>query len=253
MTSPQGDIGRKQVHFEVVGRNEGTTPLALGRVLFPLRYDIYAQVPFLRDFYTARLGDPSRLQEVVENYPEYMYHRIVITHTLRQKWGLLTPMPADKFERRVRKYVVGNIGKLVSIWESVRVNGYQGSGCGKVHFKKVADNQKTLEGHDLPGDDALYLTNGQHRCVVLLAMGSTVLPPEWYSITIVKKSQPIETTHEYIKRGWISEAEFVDFARLRFSRMPSEIVCVSDMAGWAQDTKQPDWLLYYLNLYWGVK
>ena len=246
-----GDVGRKKIDFTVVGRKDGTAPLPLGRVLFPLRYDIVVQAPFLSKFYAERQDDPDTLHSVVENYPEYMYQRIVVTHTLRQKWGLLTSMPAAKFERRVRKYIPANIGKLVAIWESVRVKGYLGTGNGKVHFKKILDEQQTLEGHDLPGEDALYLTNGQHRSVVLLAMGRTVLPKDWYSITLVRGFRPIETTGEYVRRGWISESEFVDFARLRFPSIPAGVHDIKLLRQWAKDTNQPQWLAYYLDLYWG--
>ena len=246
----RGDIGRKQKNYIQVGRAAGNDPLSLGRVLFPLRYDIFVQERFLRVFYKER--QDGNVADVVTDYPQYMRDRIELVHRLRQKWGLLEVYDEAKFQRRVKKYVPANIGKLVAIWESVRRRGYLGTGCGHFLFKKIADNSTTLEGHKPPMDDSLFLTNGQHRCVALLAMGKPVIPPEWYGVIIVNDFRPIETTFEYIQRGLISEAEFVNFGRLRFPRIPTEVVTIKDFSKWAHDTKQSEWLHYYLNLYWGV-
>lgn len=245
-----GDVGREKRHFQQVSHHKGDEPLLLGRVLFPLRYDIFVQEQFLRQFYKARQDDLEKLRTVIEDAPRYMRQRIVVAHRLRQKWGFLIVKDEAKFQRRVDKYVSGNIGKLVSVWESVRIQGYKGTTTGgKLHFKKMLDDGLTLEDHKQPGKDALYLTNGQHRCVVLLAMGKSTIPETWYAVKTVRQFRPIETTHEYIKRGWLSEKEFIRFARLRFPTIPTEIINIQDFRRWAADL--PRWLHYYLDIYWG--
>jgi len=243
-----GDIGRKRKNFEKVSTRPGNRSLLLGEVLFPLRYDIYVMAEYL-DFYEKNKDKGH--DWLLTNIPEYMQQRTELVHDLRREWALIGDMPDDKWKRRKDKYNQANVKVLIELWEDVRKRGFLGTGEGHFGFKVIADESQTYEGH-IPPRGSLYLTNGQHRMVVLLAMGKTGIPPEWYNVVTVRNFEPIETTHEYIKRGWISEAEFVSFARLRFPQIPEEIVTVRDFSKWAHDTDQPGWLYYYLKVYWGT-
>ena len=237
-----GDIGRHQANFEIVGRSAGKFNLSIGNVLFPLRYDIYVQAQYF-EFYEENKAKGR--DWLLDNIPLYMKRRIDVVHDLRRKWGYIVNMPNAKWLRRKAKYSQANVEVLIDLWEKVKKEGYLGNTKGKLQFRHDLEPTQTLEGHVPP--EGYFLTHGQHRMVVLLALGYKEIPAEWHSITTVRSFRAIETTCEYIKRHWISEAEFVDFARLRFPQIPDEVVTIRDL----RKRDLPEWFQYYLKEYWG--
>ena len=222
--------------------------IQLGEVLFPLRYDVWDQAPATRELCTRY---DSTMLMVMPGYDTAIYRHVVIGDPVYQGIGLLKPLVGEELAHRIERYYAARLEKLVTCYRSIEQGWDRGEDM--IYFKQVVNPTTTTAGNPVP--DGLFLTNGQHRTIALLALGHTELPE--YMAGIMAKDgadfQPLDMTWPYIQAGECTERDFVRFARFRFSDIPKRVKKIAGLRQWAKRTKSPGWLLEYLDIYWGAK
>ena len=220
-------------------------PIKLGEVLFPLRYDVWDQFPEVK-----RLGDMRKegRGDILELGRDTSIHRhVVIADPVYQAIGMLKPLAGVELDRRVERYYGAHLEKLTSYYVSID-KGWDET-QHKLRYHRVLNPTVTSIGNPVP--DGLFLTNGQHRTVVLLALGYTELPDstaendERDGETFL----PLDITHAYIRADACTEQSFVNFARFRFPDIPEQITDVQSLSDWMK-SNGPQWVVDYIKIYW---
>ena len=223
--------------------------IQLGEVLFPLRYDVWDQAWAIKEL--CRLNDdiPAPMLETGRNTA--IHRHVVIADPVYQAIGLLKPLAGEDLAHRIERYYAARLKKLADYYRSLGEGWNKGEDM--IYFKQVVNPTKTSAGNPVP--EGLFLTNGQHRVIALLALGYTALP--FYMADIMVRDGadflPLDMTWPYIQAGECTERDFVRFARLRFNDIPKRVRKIAGLRQWAERTKSPDWLLEYLDIYWGAK
>ncbi len=220
--------------------------LSFGRVLFPLRYDIVAQGNIFGECvkkFPLRLRPFARATEGT-----VMVEHLEALTDMHLAAGSFLDRGECWRKRRVERYHLGNVRKLLGIYKSVKKSGWQHH--GQLIFKALEDPIHTRTMLGVLAPDCLFLTNGQHRCTVLWALGFRELSDDMWT-TAVRDSSflPLDTTEYYILRGLMTELDYIKFARLRFDVLPN-IVTVKELLGWAIFSRQPAWLARFIRFHW---
>jgi len=217
----------------------------LGEVLFPLRFDVWDQAPVIEEM--SRLyGNTLAMLEA--GHDTAIHRHVVIADPVYQEIGLLAPCSDAELEHRIERYYGARMEKLVSYYNSIK-KGWD-KDQEKIYFKRVENPTVTTAGFPVP--DGLFLTNGQHRTAVLLALNYTELPDHIAAVVTRDGADfiPLDLTWPCIQAGACTERDFVKFARLRFD-LPARVSKIAGLRQWARQTDAPAWLLEYLDLYWG--
>jgi hypothetical protein len=222
-------------------------PLPFGTVMFPLRYDIIAQGTAFASFFELFGYD---LDKFVEGTRDSIMHKhlsvMMDVHAAASK-PYLAEYSKAKRARRIEKYHRGNLDKLLAIHKSISVSGWVGT---RLHFKSLRDpmSAATILGDPVP--PCLFLTNGQHRCEALWALGHTEFAPNmWCTTGRTSDFRPLDVTSFYIKAELMSEQDYIDFAGLRFS-IPQKVDTIGKLSKWTAETGQPGWLKHYIRRHW---
>jgi len=221
-------------------------PIKLGEVLFPLRYDVWDQFPEVK-----RLGSMRRtgIRDLLELGRNTSIHRhTVIADPVYQAIGALAPFTGAELDYRIERYYGAHLEKLTSYYVSID-QGWDET-KDKILYHHVSNPTVTSIGNPVPGD-GLFLTNGQHRTTVLLALGYTELPDSIAAIDERDGSTfiPLDMTYAYIVAGACTELSFVNFARFRFPAIPAQITDVQSLSTWMK-FNGPQWVVDYIKLYW---
>lgn len=222
-------------------------PVDLRKVLFPLRYDVWDQAPAI-----AKLSDALNQYGIVKALEEgrstAIYRHNVVADPAYQKLGLLNPLTGSELDERIERYYLDHLEKLLRYYQSIK-RGWDKS-QDKLYYKKVSGSTVTTAGNSVP--EGLFLSNGQHRTTVLLALGYVELPG--YMAGIKERSgeifSPLDLTQVYIEAGLCTEQDFVKFARFRFPAIPGEIKDISSLTKWMK-ANGPTWAVEYIRIYWG--
>jgi hypothetical protein len=217
-----------------------------GRVLFPLRYDIIAQGNIFKECVEKFPLELKQFAAATED--TVMIDHLEALTDMHLEAGSFADRGAHWRKRRIERYHLGNLRKLLKIYKSVKKDGWQP--YGSLTFKSLTDptHTKTILGVVAP--DCLFLTNGQHRCTVLWALGYRTLSEDMWAASPRDNSfVPLDTTEYYIRRGLMTERDYVKFARLRF-KVPPNISKVRELLGWARFSEQPDWLARFIRFHW---
>lgn len=214
--------------------------IRLGEILFPLRYDVVAQSAFTRLFNRHFASD---LQEVARD-PLYTHIEATVGH--ERKLCGLSPYYPEGREATCEAYYKARLIKLIGLHRSL-AGGWDYT-QDRLVFIRPREGMTTSLGHPLP--EGAFLANGQHRMITLFGMGIRELDDEQYGYKDATHN-PLEMTGLYMERGLITQRQFVDFARLRFS-FPKRIKGVRGLSTWAARSG-PDWLCEYIEIYWGKK
>ena len=220
-------------------------PIKLGDVLFPLRYDVWDQFPDVK-----RLGDlrSKGIDGLLELGRDTSIHRHpAIADPVYQAIGALRPLAGVELDRRVERYYGAHLEKLTSYYVSIE-RGWDET-QHKIYYHHVSNPTVTSIGNFVP--DGLFLTNGQHRTTVLLALGYTELPDHIAETDECdgKTFFPLDMTYAYIVAGACTEQSFVNFARFRFPDVPEQIVDVHSLSNWMK-LNGPQWVVEYIKIYW---
>lgn len=220
-------------------------PVSLGEVLFPLRYDVYDQAPDIKELCLAYGNDTPGIMEA--GCDSAIHRHLVIADPAYQAIGKLKPRSGAELEYRIERYYGARMTKLTDCYWSIK-RGWDRS-QHKIYYKQVVDPTTTSLGNPVP--DGLFLADGQHRTIALLALGYNELPEHIASIQVKSGAefQPLDLTWAYIQAGECTEQKFVDFARFRFPDIPEEIVWTDGLFEWAY-THALDWLCNYIEIYW---
>jgi len=222
--------------------------IQLGEVLFPLRYDVWDQAPAIREL--AQTWD-SALLMLAPGRSTAIFRHVVIGDPVYQAVGLLAPLAGAELGRRIERYYASRLEKLAGYYWSIK-QGWDRS-QDPIYFKQVVNPTVTTAGYPVP--EGLFLTNGQHRVIALLALGYAALP-SYIADVMVKDGadfQPLDMTWPYIQAGECTERDFVNFARFRFEDIPKWVKKIAGLRQWAERTDAASWLLEYLDFYWGTK
>jgi len=220
-------------------------PIHLGKVLFPLRYDVWDQYPDVKRFGDMRRDGVAGLLEL--GLDSSIHRQPRIANQVYTDIGFLRVVSEIDFQYRIERYYGSRMEKLTSYYVSIG-NGWDES-QDKLLFHRVLNPTVTTAGNPVP--EGLFLTNGQHRTAALLALGYTELPDSMAEIGEMdgENFQPLDLTAAYIDAGACSEADFVHFARFRFPDIPEEIVDVKSLSVWMK-ANGPQWAVDYLKIYW---
>lgn len=223
-------------------------PIHLGEVLFPLRYDVWAQAPAIKEL--SRLcGDTLGMLEAGRDTA--IYRHGVVACSVYQAIGLVKLLTGETLEAWTERHYRNRMDKLLSLYESIKQGWDRRQ--SRIYFNRVANPTTTTIGNPVP--DGLFLSEGQHRTAVLLALGYTELP-DYIAGTMVRYGstyQPLDMTHAYIKAGLCAKQQFVDFARFRYTDIPGKTTTIEGLRAWAEEAGMPGWFIDYLGIYWGVK
>jgi len=220
-------------------------PIKLGEVLFPLRYDVWDQFPEVKRLGSMRKAGKDGLLELGRNTS--IHRHIVIADPVYQAIGALPPLAGAELEYRVERYYGAHLEKLTSYYVSIDQKWDETQ--HKIYYHHVSNPTVTSIGNPVP--DGLFLTNGQHRTTVLLALGYTELPDsiadtnECDGATFI----PLDMTYAYIVAGECTELSFVNFARFRFPAIPAQITDIQSLSAWMK-LNGPQWVVDYIKLYW---
>ena len=223
-------------------------PIKLGDVLFPLRYDVWDQFPEVK-----KLGDMRKkgIGDLLELGHDTSIHRhTVIADPVYQAIGALRPLAGTELDRRIERYYGAHLEKLTSYYVSIE-QGWDET-QHKIRYHRVSNPTVTSIGNFVP--DGLFLTNGQHRTTVLLALGYTELPDsiadtdERDGATFI----PLDMTQAYIEAGECTQEKFVNFTRFRFPDIPEQITDVQSLSDWMK-SNGPLWVVDYIKIYWRTK
>ena len=220
--------------------------LPFGVVLFPLRYDIYCQGLAFRKAQQEYGYNRDAMAEGTKE--SIMWTHLDVMVDVHDQIGHFdkSPTPARRANRQ-RRYHPGNLKKLIHVHKSISENGWQ----GQMYFKKLTDPDETYTSSGYLAPPGYFLTNGQHRSTVLIALGYRELKPVMWDLSVRDSLfRPLDTTYHYIKRGLVTEEQFVDFARLRFD-VPQKIKNIDWLRAWAVTAELPPWFFQYLAIYWG--
>lgn len=217
----------------------------LGEVVFPLRYDVWAQARALKQLICLS-QDPDELLVLGRETP--ICRGVALAIPVYQRMGKLPPLTEEQFEVRCERHYQANMRKLAACYVSIS-QGWDTS-KPRLCYHRVQAPAVTTEGHTAP--DGLFLTDGQHRTAVLLALGNTVLPDHVAGTLTVPGTEffPLDVTHAYVEAGECAEQDFVEFARVRFD-IPARIKDIRGLREWATQASALDWLARYIGIYWG--
>ena len=220
--------------------------LAIGEVIFPLRYDVVARAGWLIDGYepNRRLFGKDFIKFAEGQEGSVAWYSPRITHDYTLNVLRRPPIPEEKRTIVHQRYFLGGMRKLIGIYESLR-KGWSG-GQPSIGLL-VPSGAKTSEGLPLPAHG--FLADGQHRMISLWAHGFRELSPGMYMYYRAQGAYfPLDLTHCYIDAGLLSEYEFVEFARVRYPDHPASDLY--ELEQWSIE-EEIVWLTAHINHYFG--
>jgi hypothetical protein len=173
----------------------------IGRLICPLRYDLWVRIEFvrlLRDEWTLYSDDLSGFLDRPQSRAYYVWFKEV-------RCALYHPQ-IYRNEERVESEFVTRVQETAALWKSIERNGYDRStpirlGSGR-SIRSV--NGKTINATYFAGD-------GCHRMSCLYVTGQTRLEPEDYEVQVRREFEPLDITATLVQRLPLDRASYLRF------------------------------------------
>lgn len=218
--------------------------IRLGEILFPLRYDVVAQAPFVELYQSRDWQSTEALVEAARSL--VLEAHVAMLHEHERELVGADTLLASQVKEVFERYYRARVEKLAGLCDSL-AKGWDYTDNALAFNQPPSDGLTSMDNPVPPGH---FLCNGQHRMIVLYGMGMRELRPKQYNLRPMDSGFiPLETTGVYVKAGLITEKQFVEFARLRFHEIPKRIRTVKSLAWWMQNNG-PEWVIEYIKLYW---
>lgn len=186
---------------EVVPGIKIAKTIDIGRLICPLRYDLWVRIEFvrlLRDEWTLYSDDLPGFLDRPQSRAYYVWFKEV-------RCALYHPQ-IYRNEERVESEFVTRVQETAALWKSIERNGYDRStpirlGSGR-SIRSV--NGKTINATYFAGD-------GCHRMSCLYVTGQTRLEPEDYEVQVRREFEPLDITATLVQRLPLDRASYLRF------------------------------------------
>lgn len=186
---------------EVVPGIKIAKTIDIGRLICPLRYDLWVRIEFvrlLRDEWTLYSDDLPGFLDRPQSRAYYVWFKEV-------RCALYYPQ-IYRDEERVESEFVTRVHETAALWKSIERNGYDRStpirlGSGR-SIRSV--NGKTINAAYFAGD-------GCHRMSCLYVTGQTRLEPEDYEVQVRREFEPLDITATLVQRLPLDRASYLRF------------------------------------------
>jgi hypothetical protein len=187
-------------HQIVPGRKIGQR-VDIGRLMCPLRYDLWVRIAFirlLRDEWKLYTEDLAGFLDRAESRAYYIWFKEVACARFRPEIYSDDRLVQPAFLRRVQE--------TSELWQSIHQIGYDRSNPIRLRGGRTIQqvNGKRMNSNYFAGD-------GCHRLSCLYVMGQTQLEPDQYEVAVAPVYQPLDNTATLIKRLPLDRARYLSF------------------------------------------
>lgn len=190
-----------QYGSKIVSGCEIAESIDIGRLMCPLRYDLWVRIEFirlLRDRWSLYAEDLDGFLDRPQSKAYYVWFKEVRCARFRPQLYRNEQLLKPAFVRRVHD--------TASLWRSIERNGYDPStpirlGSGR-SIRSV--NGKTINATYFAGD-------GCHRMSCLYVKGQRRLEPEDYEVWVRRNFEPLDTTPILMKHLPLDRTTYLHF------------------------------------------
>lgn len=201
----QARVGRAR--HQVVSGHELAEPVEIGRLMCPLRYDLWVRIEFirlLRDEWTLYTSDLPAFLRRPESRAYYIWFKEVACARFRPEL-----YPDD---RRIQPAFVSRVHETSRLWKSIETSGYDQSNPIRL---RAGRSIRPVNGKRI--SSPYFAGNGCHRLSCLYVMGQTRLAPEQYEVEFAPVYQPLDNTAILLR--------MLPLDRTRYFRFISRFYC----------------------------
>ncbi len=186
---------------EIVPGTEIAEAIDIGRLVCPLRYDLWVRIEFvrlLRDEWGLYTDDLPGFLNRPQSRAYYVWFKEV-------RCALYSPR-IYRDEELVKAEFVKRVHETATLWSSIERNGYDRSrpirlGSGR-SIRSV--NEKTINSTYFAGD-------GCHRLSCLYVTGQTRLEPEDYEVHLRQEFEPLDITAILVQQLPLDRTSYLYF------------------------------------------
>lgn len=186
---------------EIVPGTEIGEAIDIGRLMCPLRYDLWVRIEFvrlLRDERALYTDDLPGFLNRPQSEAYYIWFKEV-------RCALYRP-EIYRNEKRVKAEFIQRVHDTAALWSSIERNGYDRStpirlGAGR-SIRSV--NGKSINSTYFAGD-------GCHRMSCLYVTGRTRLQPEDYEVQVRQEFEPLDITAVLIQQRSLDRTTYLHF------------------------------------------
>lgn len=219
----------KPIQIQTLNAERPTEPMPFGDVLFPLRVD----VPLISKTLAFYDGNKDLWQKNREEFyrqarSTYYYRNLSLVPAVhwRAQRGK-RPWNQRHLETVYRK----QMARWFAVYEAIVAGGYNSQYPITIYKPKRA--LKTTDGFNerhVP-QQTFFMGNGRHRTAILIHLGQTGWLPGQYIVKHIQPYTPWEVTHLYMRHGWVSEQQFMNFVGMSIA-YPACIETVDELFEW---------------------
>ena len=186
---------------EILPGIEFAKSVDIGRLISPLRYDIWVRIEFirlLRDAWSVYTGDLQQFLERPESHAYYVwFHEVFCARYKPQIYGQ---------EKLVRHAFVERVRDTAALWESIDGQGYDPSRPIRLESGRSI---RSVNGKVI--DSTYFAGDGCHRMSCLFLMGQTRLEPGQYNVRVHRSFQPLDNTAVLLKHLPLDRTTYLTF------------------------------------------
>jgi hypothetical protein len=169
---------------EIVPGSELAVPIAIGRLICPLRYDLWIRIEFirlLRDEWNLYQDDFQSFLRRPQAQAYYTwFSEVVCARYLPQLYG---------DPRRIQPAFITRVHDSARLWQSIDRDGYDASTPIRLMSGRTI---RPVNGKAITS--AYFAGDGCHRMACLYVHGQTQLEPGQYEVLIHRTFEPLDNT-----------------------------------------------------------
>lgn len=184
--------------------DEGRSPLDIGRLVSPLRFDVLVRQSFFEfvDAHPDVHDDPAALARAARGHPYRVWFEAVAVHRIRP--GARPPEVEEAFRER--------IDKTLRLMRSFAERGFDDQ--YPIVLRTAGPEARTATGKRLAG--RLYPSDGCHRLALLRWAGHRSVMPSWYQVRIEPGWEPPDNTATLMSLLGMSPSDYFEFLSLGY-------------------------------------
>jgi hypothetical protein len=204
---------------KIVPGREIAEPIDIGRLICPLRYDLWVRIHFIRLLRDEWTGYSEDLDGFLDRPPSKAY-RVWFKEA---RCALYNPR-IYRDENLVQSAFVRRVHQTATLWRSIEHRGYDRSAPIRL---RSGQSIRTVNGKTI--SSVYFAGDGCHRMACLYVTGRTRLQPEDYEVRIQRHFTPLDITSilidqlpldkatylRFISRFYCDELELLDAAEIR--------------------------------------